>query len=199
MENDLPRRMQFLNCFKGPRGVPVRFSKQSVCRLPIHTLAPVLAVAGFSLPACSDQATSQTDESSEQEVSEGNSDGLTSRIDTGERTIELTTDQSSASIPLGIPMIPEAEVAYEMNSGVDGKLKYSGSFNTQMDMPAAMAFYADALTKKGGKIERDDRKDGRSFQSIQGTLPEGQEFYVHVTDLKEKRGYTQVDLKLQDK
>lgn len=199
MENGLPRRMLFLKCFKGLRAVFVRFSKQSLCRLPIHMLAPVMAMAVFSLPACSDQATSQTGGSSEQEANEGNGDGLTSRIDTGERTIELTTEQSSASIPLGIPMIPGAEVAYEMNSGVDGKLKYSGSFNTQMDMPEAMAFYSDALAEKGGTIERDDRKDGRSFQSIQGTLPEGAEFYVHVTDLKEKRGYTQVDLKLQDK
>ena len=156
-------------------------------------------VAALACQSCGAPTASEEAPAAEDGQTSSSGDGYTSRTEVDDKTVELTTEQSSANIPLGIPELPQSETAYEMDSGEDGKLKYSGSFNTQMSMQDAMQFYADAIAEKGGEITRDDRKEGRSFQSIEGTLPDDKTFYVHVTDLKKKRGYTQVDLKLSEK
>ena len=125
-------------------------------------------------------------------------DGSTTTFNNGEDQITLTTDQTSANVPLGFEQPPGSEVAYEMNRGEGDAIDYSGSFTTQMDQNDAIAFYADKITAEGGTITRDTRDRGHSFSELQGTLASGHTFFVQATDLREKRGYVQVDLKLED-
>lgn len=108
------------------------------------------------------------------------------------------TPANAAKVPLGLPMLPDAVIGYEIDRSSGGKVDYSGSFNTDTGMDEALGFYVDAITQQGGEITHDGRGDPGEFRSIQGTLSSGETFYISVSDLRDDKGYVQLDIKLKE-
>lgn len=126
--------------------------------------------------------------------------GTVAKAKIGDREITIATGTKKTKIPLGLPRYPNTEVGYEMGAEdfggeKEGRKSYSLSLNSQDEPGKIVTFYKAAFAEAGAKITSEQELE--RFSSLQATMPSGEQLYLQATDLKEKRGYVQIDLSVR--
>ncbi len=158
----------------------------------------LLAACGGADEAAGDGEGDTAQSSAVATASDGS--GTVAKAKIGDREITIATGTKETKIPLGLPRYPNTEVGYEMGAEdfggeKEGRKSYSLSLNSQDEPGKIVTFYKTAFTEAGAKITSEQEQ--KRYSSLQAVMPSGEQLYVQATDLKEKRGYVQIDLSVR--